>query len=113
MTMPIYNEYENDFTLETKQIIKQLGGNLFIMMTGAKDFVKDREGRSLTFKFGRGFSLPVNCCKISINSEDLYDMEFYKIRGLKTDLVKTCKGIYCDMLAEIFEQETGLRLLIK
>jgi len=36
-----------------QELINQLGGNKFIAMTGAKSFVNNRSGRSLTFRIPR------------------------------------------------------------
>ena len=59
-----------------KTILEQLGGNKFRMMTGAKNFMSFAEG--LVMKIGRNSSNS-NYLKITLNSMDLYDMEFAKV----------------------------------
>lgn len=87
-------------------IFQQLGGNRVIAMTGATHFVKDEY--SLKFKF-KG-SKKANCIKITLNSMDLYDVEYFKIRGVNFKSVAESNGIYEDMLVKDFESTTGLYL---
>ena len=87
-------------------IFQQLGGNKIIAMTGATHFAKDEY--SLRFKF-KG-SQKSNCVKITLNSMDLYDVEYFKIRGANFKKVTESKGIYYDMLVKDFESTTGLYL---
>jgi hypothetical protein len=88
------------------EILKQLGGNRFIMMTGAKHFGVGKEG--LSFKIGRN-SKQVNHIKIDYDrGRDLYNIKFDWVtkRGIKNK--KTLKGIYADQLAKVFEKYTGM-----
>lgn len=91
-------------------IIDQLGGKLFIRMTGAKNM--------LAYPTGLKFSIParmarngINGMSIMLNGDDLYDVEFLKVNMKKRihTVVSAHSGIYCDQLRELFEQETGLR----
>ncbi|WP_013335107.1 hypothetical protein [Gloeothece verrucosa] len=95
------------------QLLEQLGGyprlKAFI---GAYDFVYSEQ--TLTFKF-KGSSC-FNCCTISLNSLDLYDLSFQKIirrQGIP-ELVQEAtvevKNVYCDQLVPIFTEYTGLYL---
>ena len=91
------------------EIYRQLGGNRFKVMTGAKDFIAD--GNSLVFKLRRGMSKDgINLVRITLSSMDLYDIDFqkfnYKTYDIKT--VKEFKGVYNDQLKEIFESTTGI-----
>lgn len=90
-------------------ILDQLNGPKFIMMTGAKNFVFGEENESayISFKHMKS-AVKSNYCKITLNSLDLYDMEFgyvskngYKVKG-------TTKNIYNDMLRSTFTETTGL-----
>ena len=100
-------------------IIEQLGGNKFRAMTGSKNFlfadvsetVKEAWLRMdlTTNKAG------VNRLKITLNENDTYTMEFYKLTlGKSTNweakITKEQKfeGVYSDMLQTIFTQVTGL-----
>lgn len=102
-------------------ILNQLGGNRFVAMTGAKNFVALENG--IKFSIGRNAS-KANTVKITLNGLDLYDIEFIKFtpfkisvnhktcavttREEKTEIVKTYNDCYCDMLQEVFTSVTGL-----
>lgn len=88
-------------------VLKQLGGNRFMAMTGAKNFVKDDEKSTISFKIGRN-SLNCNYVRITLNVWDTYDMEFLSIRGAKLTIKSTANGIYNDQLQEVFTDRTGL-----
>ena len=88
-------------------IIQQLGGNSFCRMTGAKQFVVLASGVS--------FRIPatmtknrINAVQITLTPEDDYTVNFYAIHGTKIKQVSSHEGIYCDQLAELFRDETGL-----
>lgn len=89
-----------------KTILEQLGGNKFVVMTGAKNLGGTEN--SLSFRIGRNSSKS-NCVKIVLNGSDLYDITFSHIR--KFDLIEdqVYNDIYNDQLVEIFERYTGLR----
>ena len=101
-----------DKTIATN-ILKQLGGNKFIAATGASNFYADDNCIGFKLPGGGGFCRKgINFVKVTLNSLDLYAMEFKRIRGIKiTDIAKH-EGIYDDMLQGIFTQETGLNLII-
>lgn len=91
------------------EILRQLGGYRFIAMTGAKNFWCDKNTM--------GFKLPgtltksrINHIKITLTVWDTYNIEFISIWGDSFKIVSTKEGIYCDMLRDIIEDETGLRL---
>lgn len=96
--------------MQTAQIIlRQLGGNRFIAMTGAKDFVSN--GDALRFSLPRGFACnKADRVVISLTADDLYRVEFFKwnARKLESRPVSSHDGIYCDMLRRVFTAETGL-----
>ena len=97
-------------------ILNQLGGNKFIAMTGAKDFLTG--GNDITFKIGKNSS-KANMINIILDEDDTYTMKFIKFTNFrmtktfefieaKTEVLKEVKGIYCDMLQDLFTQYTGL-----
>ncbi len=92
-----------------REILQQLGGNKFIAMTGARNFVDG--GKFLQFKLPKAKD-GINFVKITLNSMDTYDMEFGRIRKVGGELtykvVSTADGIYNDQLQEIFTRYTGL-----
>jgi len=90
-----------------KTILQQLGGNKFIAMTGAKNFGSSRN--SLQFKIGRN-SKSISHVIITLKSSDLYDVEFIRMRGTSRKVVKKLKGVYGDMLPQIFKKYTGMNV---
>jgi hypothetical protein len=99
--------YEPDPSFSAGTILQQLGGNKFIAMTGAKDFVKDDKNRSIIFKIGRNFA-SISYVKIRLNSMDTYDMEFFSIRKMELKPRGEEKGVYADQLQEMFTKHTGM-----
>ena len=85
--------------------LKQLGGNKFIAMTGAKQFSFGKQG--LGFRIGKN-SKSINYVRVDLKYNDLYDMEFIRIRGTKIKVVKKVTGVYNDQLQKIFTKHTGL-----
>lgn len=88
-------------------ILKQLGGNRFKTMTGAKNFIADTDG-SLIF----GLTGRFQKVKITLTPADVYRMVFYQIRkvgGVLRVHEDIHDDVYCDALAEVFERVTGLR----
>ena len=90
-------------TAET--ILSQLGGRKFIIMTGSSNFLASNN--SLSMKLTRNAS-KANYLKITLNGNDLYDLEFISFRGMKRTIKKQFTNIYCDQLVSIFESSTGL-----
>ena len=88
-------------------LLKQLGGNRFIAMTGAKGFAFSN--KYMSFKIGRN-SKGINFVRIGHNAKDLYDMEFgfVSTRGIKVK--KKVKDVYADMLGTIFTKYTGMHV---
>ncbi len=86
-------------------ILKQLGGNKFIAMTGAKELAFG-EG-TLSFKIGRNSS-KANNIRITLKGDDTYKMEFIQFRKMEFKTIKEHDGIYNDQLQELFTAFTGL-----
>ena len=90
------------------EILRQLGGNKFIAMTGARNFYATENG--IGFKVSATMTRNrINFVKVTLNALDTYDVEFVAIRGTKIKTVAVLDGIYNDQLAEVFEAQTGLR----
>ena len=95
-------------TFNAGLVLKQLGGNRFIAMTGAKNFIRDDKKQQISFKIGKN-SKGITHVRITLNSMDTYDMEFLSIRGTSMPKVKSkARGVYNDMLQDIFTEHTGL-----
>lgn len=88
---------KTDMTV-ANEILRQLGGRRFIVMTGARDFTGT--ANTLTFRIARYF------VRITLTALDLYDVELISIRTLK--VTKSENGIYNDMLQAAFTRLTGL-----
>ena len=95
----------SDMTV-AKTILEQLGGNKFVAMTGAKNFMGFENG--LVMKIGRNSSNS-NYLKITLNSMDTYDMEFAKLTRMgEKKSVRMVYNVYNDMLASVFTEHTGM-----
>ena len=87
-------------------ILRHLGGNIFIAMTGAKNFVSD--GNSLRFKVSKCKN-GINYIVITLAADDTYTVCFNKI--IKQTNIKEIirhDSVYVDNLQSVFTQETGL-----
>lgn len=94
-----------------KTILRQLGGGRLVMMTGAKNLLD--HGNGLSFKFPNRTRSKPNYCKVILDPSDTYTVTFGRVTKygeLKNE--KTVEGVYCDMLVDLFERETGLYLTL-
>lgn len=88
-------------------ILQQLGGSGRISaMLGTKNFVGDENSLMFDFKMCK----KAKKVRITLNSMDTYDIEFYKIRKFEHTVTGDFKGVYCDELKNVFEEFTGLYL---
>lgn len=101
--------------LIANEIIQQLGGRKFTVMTGAKHYM------TMTDKDGLTFHLPgtitkshINRVRIILDPSDTYTVSFWNYRKQKNIHTPSMKKIaehemvYDDMLQKIFTAETGL-----
>ena len=88
-------------------ILAQLGGKRFVVMTGAKNFVgsADSLGFSLPARFAKG---GINKVRVTLTPDDLYTVEFFKLRGVDIRVIAQVEGIYADQLQSAFTEATGL-----
>lgn len=89
-----------------KEILRQLGGNRFAVMTGAKNFVGGEN--LLTFRLRGGTKNKINAVRIELNGRDLYDIKYMRVWGTKVTIVTEQNDVYNDMLEECFTEATGL-----
>lgn len=101
-----------------KEILRQLGGNKFLAMTGAKDLCYGND-YNLRMKLPKNQS-KANRLEITLNENDLYTMRFYHKRDFRADPktatfteekiteVKTLEDIYFDNLQSVFTDVTGM-----
>lgn len=72
---------------------------------GAKDFVN--MGAGLKFKTS-GLVKWKGYVYVKYDAgNDVYDVDFYRIRGTKIIVDKTVAGVYCDMLVDIIDSQVG------
>lgn len=89
------------------EILRQLGGNKFTVMTGAKNFIAIENG--LTFRLPSNFAKnKINVVRIVLEPSDTYTVTFLSMRGTKINEVSKHDGIYNDMLVSLFSKKTGL-----
>lgn len=90
-------------------ILEQLGGNKFIAMTGARNFLALPDGLSFQLPGGGGrIKKGINNVQIILNASDTYKMYFSRRRGLTFANVATVEDVYCDQLQTEFTINTGL-----
>jgi hypothetical protein len=87
-------------------ILKQLGGQLFIVMTGTKNFIKIGDN-------GIGMQLRRNKSKashlrITLTPNDTYLMEFIKCTSKDLKTLERYEDVYNTELRGIFESATGM-----
>jgi hypothetical protein len=98
---------ENQGQLLAKEILNQLGGNKFLVMTGSKNLAYDNS--SLSMHLTRNKS-KAKYLKIELTSMDTYNMIFkgFNKKTFEFPVVKRFDGIYADQLQSIFTDVTGL-----
>lgn len=88
-------------------IIAQMGGNMFRMMTGAKDMValseNEKQAGGVMFRIGKN-AKGINKVLVRLTWADVYEVEFYK----EAQLIAKNEDVYCDYLAPVFEEQTGM-----
>ena len=87
-------------------VVEQLGGNKFLAMTGAKDFVVSET--ALQFKLGRK-SNGGNKVRIALRADDSYAVEFWHVKGTNIFQVgETVEGVQVADLRSVFTSLTGM-----
>ena len=98
-----------DKNIVAEAILRQLGGNKFIAMTGATNLVALQYG--LQFKLPRGAKDGINKVMITLNGRDLYDIGFMRQGADLLIHQKHCmEDIYAEDLRRIFTEKTGLEV---
>lgn len=104
----------SDHVAIANEILRQLGGAGRLKASiAAKDFValdaRDGKGAGLGFNHMRGEG-GVNRFEIRLNAGDLYDMAFYRVRGINCALVAEDEDVFVGDLAERFRASSGLAI---
>lgn len=88
-----------------KTILEQLGGSRFCAIIWAKNIVWS--SNSLQFSIWSWAKNGINKAVITLTQEDLYDMEFWKIRWIDAKLISKDKWVYSEDLQKFFTIATG------
>jgi hypothetical protein len=97
-------------------IIQQMGGSGRLKaMINAKQFIHGQDENGIchvSFRHMQGGprGKGINYTKITLAPSDTYTVEFGYIRSPNYIVRSTHSDIYCDMLQELWERETGLKL---
>lgn len=98
-----------DATITLNQLTQSNNGiNRLKAMIGAYNFIKDKN--TVSFRFKAKSHNKSNYCKITLNSLDYYDVEFFKIRLPNIKSVETINNVDCESLMGVFEEKTKLYL---
>lgn len=101
------NEVINQDQAIAMEILKQLGGNKFLAMTGSKNLSFDKGG-VLQMKLTRN-QAKAQYLRVELTPMDTYTMYFFafdKNYNKTVDVVK--EGVYCDTIQDVFTSVTGL-----
>lgn len=86
-------------------ILQQLGGNRFVVMTGAKQF--GQTDTKLQFRLPRAKN-GINFVEIELNGLDLYNVKFMRVQKFTFTVKAQSLDVYAENLAQVFENATGL-----
>lgn len=89
------------------EIVRQLGGNKFKVMTGAKHFTALDRGVTFDLPYPK-----TNRINIRLQEDDTYRLTVYQVRRgagrIAIKVVEEVGGVYADKLQETFTDATGL-----
>jgi hypothetical protein len=93
-----------------RTIIDQLGGNRFVAMTGARNFIAGEA--QLFFALPKFTGVAVNRVRITLMPSDTYRVEFYRATTRNhapvLENLTTASDVYAEDLQEVFSEHTGL-----
>lgn len=87
-------------------ILDQIG-HTALRMIGARNLVALDELGGVQFNIGRNRE-GVNKIVIKLTPADVYDVEFWRIRGTACKILHTSEGVYNDGLTQCIEIKTGM-----
>jgi len=94
------------------EILRQLGGRQFLVLTGARNLVGGDNTLSMQVSASAQIPLKNRCThvRITLDPSDTYTVEFLRFNRKTYEFAECSKheGIYCDMLKDLFEAQTGL-----
>lgn len=83
-------------------------GNRFVVMTGACNFLGD--ARSLSFKIGRNRTC--SHVRVTLNAQDLYDIEFIRCRKGESNVVFESLSVHAENLARAIGAATEMAVTL-
>lgn len=91
-------------------ILKQLGGRMFLTMTGASELVAGEDYLRMKLPARSTKNKCTHLCVTLDADRDLYQVEFtrWNSRSLTHTRLSVHDGIYWDMLQTLFTDQTGL-----
>ena len=88
------------------EILNQLGGNKFLVMTGSKNLIAYENGIRMNLTRNK---VKAKWLKITLNGKDLYDMDFFTAdKNFNITSKANYQDVYFDQLQSIFTKTTGL-----
>jgi hypothetical protein len=90
------------------EIYRQLGQNRLDSMIGIQSSCAIENGLQIRFKAKANKG--INVIRIQLNQNDLYDIEFLKIRGINVTSITKENDVYAEDMKRLIEQTTGLYL---
>lgn len=96
------------------EILRQLGGRKFQVMTGANNFLATDNGLRFKLPGAGGFCKNgINLVTVTLDPSDTYTVLFERVRMRKWNCIRKTvaeySDIYNEQLPRLFEKETGLR----
>lgn len=98
-------KFADDGRAKALVILQQLGGNMFVAMTGAKNLSTESNPPALSMKVGSGAQNKVKHLKVVLDEgSDTYTMIFFDSKG---STIKKVDHVYAEDLRRIFTEVTG------
>lgn len=93
------------------ELLEQLGGNAFVNMTGAKNFVFSRKFCWLQFDLPKGSARnKADKVRITLLPTDEYCLTFFRYTRLDLKVISEVSGVPVCNLRSVFTENTGLRV---
>jgi hypothetical protein len=89
-------------------ILQQLGGQRFLVMTGAKNLIGSADSLTLRINSVNYDGKRVNVVKVTLDPLDTYTVTASYLRAGKLKTVATVSDVYNDALQAVFTRVTGL-----
>lgn len=101
----------NNGEVVAQTILEQLGGRGFAMMVGMRSpmvYSENQGNVTVTIRWRAKSFNRFNLVQITLTPEDVYKVTFGRQGRLDITMDETIEDVYCDMLAPLFREKTGL-----